>query len=110
VFVGHVDLVVVYVVARAAGKMVGAAIGARLAGAPPVVARWLGLALTPQAGVAVGLALAVEGIPTLRSAGPLVVNLVLATTLVYEVTGPIATRYALARAGELGPERERNHP
>jgi Kef-type K+ transport system membrane component KefB len=96
-----------YLVARVVGKMLGAAAGARLGRSEPTVTRWLGLGLVPQAGVAMGLALTLAHEPAFRACGEVVVNTILATTLVYEVIGPLAARFALARAGELGVKRER---
>jgi Kef-type K+ transport system membrane component KefB len=46
-----------YVLFRVVGKVVGAAAGGVLAGVPETTKRWLGLALLPQAGVALGFAL-----------------------------------------------------
>jgi Kef-type K+ transport system membrane component KefB len=96
-----------YLIARVIGKVLGAAVGARVVGAAPSVVRWLGLGLVPQAGVAVGLALSLSHHPEFQQAGPSILTAVLATTLVYEIVGPFAARFALARAGELGTRRER---
>jgi Kef-type K+ transport system membrane component KefB len=103
----YLGLVAVYYLARVAGKVAGAAGGGLASGAEPVVRRWLGLALIPQAGVAVGLALAIGQYPNFRPVSEVVVNVILGSTLLAEVTGPIAVRIALGRAGELGEERER---
>jgi Kef-type K+ transport system membrane component KefB len=105
VFQEYPLLILGYFLARIAGKMAGGALGARAAGAPPQVVRWLGLGLVPQAGVAVGLALALRHQPGFEATAALVVNLILGTTLLYELIGPLATRFALARAGELGSKR-----
>lgn len=103
----NVALVGAYFFARVVGKLVGAAGGARVAGAPPQVSRWLGLALMPQAGVAVGLVLTLAQYPFLAPVGPVVVNVILGTTMLYELVGPFAVLFALGRAGELGEKRER---
>jgi Kef-type K+ transport system membrane component KefB len=103
----NLALVVTYVVARVIGKLGGAALGARLGGAPPVVRRWLGLGLVTQAGIAVGLSLMLAQLPAFRPAGAVIVNTVLAATMIYEVVGPLTARFALDRAGELGPKRGR---
>jgi Kef-type K+ transport system membrane component KefB len=105
VFQQYPLLILGYFLARIAGKMAGGALGAHAAGATPEVVRWLGLGLVPQAGVAVGLALALRHQPGFEATGALVVNLILGTTLLYELIGPLATRFALARAGELGSKR-----
>ena len=100
-FVGHLDLVLVYFFARIIGKIGGAALGASVAGASPAIVRWLGLGLTSQAGVAVGLALTLSLNPAFKEVSTLVVNVILASTLMYEVLGPLATKFALGKAKEL---------
>ena len=92
--VGLVALV--FVVARVTGKALGSAAGAGISRAGPVVRRWMGLALMPQAGVAIGMALlASERFPTYQD---VILPVVIGTTVLFELTGPIATRVALARA------------
>jgi hypothetical protein len=60
--------------------------------------RWLGPAILPQAGVALGMALvAGNAFPTLRDT---VLPLVVGSTIVFELAGPPLTRLALIRAGE----------
>jgi Kef-type K+ transport system membrane component KefB len=108
VLTDHVELVAAYFLARAGGKIAGAALGARLGGAPPAVVRWLGFGLVPQAGVAVGLALALSQDPNLHSASEVVINVILGSTLLTAVIGPVAMRLVLVRAGELGARRKRS--
>ncbi|MBU0946444.1 MAG: cation:proton antiporter [Proteobacteria bacterium] len=105
VFVGHLDLVLIYFVARIIGKIGGAALGAAAVGASQPVVRWLGLGLVPQAGVAVGLALTLGNEPVFKELSTMILNVILATTLLYEVLGPLAAKFALGRANELGRER-----
>lgn len=101
VFRDHLDLIVTYLVMRTAGKIVGATIGSPLVRAPATVVRWLRFGLVPQAGVAVGLALTLMHHPEYGEASSAIVNVILATTVVYEVVGPIVARFGLQRAGEL---------
>lgn len=83
-----------YVILRLAGKVGGAWVGARLAGSPPEVGRWMGLALLPQASVALGLALAAaERFPETP-----ILSVAAASTVLFELSGPLATRLALSRA------------
>lgn len=87
-----------YVAARAAGKLGGARLGARLGGLSAPERRYVGWCLLPQAGVALGLGLSLaEHLPEL---GPRVLSTLVATTIAFELTGPIAARLALKRAGE----------
>lgn len=98
-------LVLLYFFARIIGKIGGAALGAAIAGASQPVVCWLGLGLVPQAGVAVGLALTLSHEPAFKEINTLIVNVILATTLLNEVLGPIAAKFALGQAKELGLKR-----
>lgn len=109
VFAAYAGLILIYFIARALGKLIGAQAGARLAGASPPVARWLGLGLLPQGGVAIGLALLLAHAPGFEAVGVVLVNVIVATTLLNESLGAISVRFALARVGELGKKRERSH-
>lgn len=92
--------VVAYVLLRVVGRLVGAALGLRFAGRTDGGGVGLGLALLPQAGVALGLALlAVDRIP---SVGREILPIVVAATVVFELIGPPLTRTAVVRAGEAG--------
>jgi Kef-type K+ transport system membrane component KefB len=100
VFMQGVDLVMIYVFARVIGKMVGIYIAAKLSAAPQNIQRYLGFAVIPQAGIAIGLALSLLNQPELHDIALLVLNVILASTLIYEILGPMATRYALIKSGE----------
>jgi Kef-type K+ transport system membrane component KefB len=87
-----------YVIFRSVGKIVGAYAGAKFAGAPPNVSNYVGWCLLPQAGVALGLGLlAAEQFP---ERGAAILSLLVGTTFLFEVAGPIAARVSLRRAGE----------
>lgn len=89
--------------------MGGAFIGSKLVKAEPFVQKYLGLALLSQAGVAVGLAVTVTG--ELSSygkvgadLGAMAITIIAATTVVFEIIGPLGVRYAVNRAGEAESE------
>jgi Kef-type K+ transport system membrane component KefB len=87
-----------YVIFRSIGKIFGAYVGARFARAPDDLAKRIGWCLLPQAGVALGLGLlAAERFPEFGSA---ILSLLVGTTFVFEVLGPVAARVSLKRAGE----------
>lgn len=91
-----------YVLARALGKCVGATIGAKVEKCSPNIVKYLGLTLIPQAGVAIGMARMTFSVMPEYAA---VVNaVVLAGTLIYELTGPVITKIALTSAGEIRKE------
>ena len=103
--IGWIGLV--YTGTRMAGKFLGASAGAFLSKAPKSVRKYIGFSLWPQIGVALALAITVgkdfarygdEG----QSLSVLVINILLFTTLITEVIGPLMTRWAIGRAGETG--------
>jgi Kef-type K+ transport system membrane component KefB len=90
---------IAYLVARSIGLVGGGFFGGFVAKAPRSVRIHTGWCLLPQAGVALGLALIVtERYPEF---GPQVLSIVVATTIVFEIVGPLITRFALYRAGEV---------
>jgi len=88
-----------YIISRSIGKIVGAYIGARITKSPPVVQKYLGITLLPQAGVAIGLSLVAQKI--LPEFGTSIRTIVLFSTLIYELLGPVLTKIALIKAGEI---------
>lgn len=87
-----------YVVSRVIGKVLGAYLGCKIAKSKPVVQKYLGLTLVPQAGVAIGLTLLVES--ALPEYGVKIRTVILAATVIYELVGPLCTKFAIFRAGE----------
>lgn len=94
---------VVYLVARSLGKYFGAFLGAIVSKSERTVRNYLGITLLPQAGVAIGMAQSVAANPELHAAGisSQIVAIVLFATLVYEIVGPVLTKIALTKAGEI---------
>ena len=88
----------VYIISRIIGRIGGAYAGAVIAGAEDSIKRYMGLALMAQAGVAIGLAMMAK--VNLPHTGGAILNTIIATTVIYEILGPIATRYALVKSGD----------
>ena len=99
---------VAYLLARSLGKWFGAWVGSVCVHAEPNVRKYRGLALLPQAGVAIGMAQL--SITLLPQYGSQINAVVLSATLVYELIGPVITKIALTRAGEIEPEKKRTKP
>ncbi|MBR6408553.1 MAG: cation:proton antiporter [Clostridia bacterium] len=91
----------VYIVVRALGKYIGAGVGSRLMKCEPQVQKYLGITLFPQAGVALGMSLTAS---SLGAEGALVRNIVLFGVLIYELFGPVLTKIALTKAGDITPD------
>ena len=94
--------------ARGAGKLIAGRFAMGFAGTTERVRRNLGMALLPQAGLAVGLMLLVVEDPSFpREMRDFILASVLAVVTLNEIIGPICTRIALARSGDLGRDRAR---
>ncbi|MDD7446530.1 MAG: cation:proton antiporter [Clostridiales bacterium] len=93
----------IYIVVRALGKYFGAYLGAVVVKASPNIRRYLGITLLPQAGVAIGMAQ--MALATMPEFGARIQAVVLAATLIYELVGPVATKIALTKAGEIAPAK-----
>lgn len=89
----------VYVIGRVIGKVLGAALGAKISKAPKIVSKWLGFTLVPQEGVAIGLATSAAA--TLPEYGKRIQTIVLCGVVIYELLGPVITKFALKKAGEI---------
>ena len=100
---------VVYFFVRIVGKYAGAYAGCRMAGKPEKVRRWLGLALIPQAGVAIGLA--ALGARELGGAtGRALETIILSSSVLYELIGPAAAKLSLYLSGSYSNRLEEAAP
>jgi Kef-type K+ transport system membrane component KefB len=89
----------VYVVARCTGKYFGIRLTARWRQESPEVQRCLGATLIAQAGAAIGLVqIATARDPVL---GNHLSTIIVGTVVVFEIAGPLLTRWAVVRAGEV---------
>ena len=93
-----------YIVTRSLGKYLGAYISAKAVHCEPLIQRYLGITLLPQAGVALGMSVTVA--QTLGAEGQMVRNIVLFGVLIYELVGPTLTRIALTKSGDITPRVE----
>jgi len=98
----------IYFLFRIIGKMGGAWLGAVIARASTPVCRYLGLALIPQAGVAIGLIFLIQANPDLATYSLIITPVVLTTVFLTELFGPVTARYALEKAGEAQETEEGN--
>lgn len=99
-----VGIGVAYIISRSVGKWAGASISSKVMHCEPMIQKYLGITLLPQAGVALGMSVTVA--QTLGEGGELVRNIVLFSVLIYELVGPTLTRIALTRAGDIQPKAE----
>ncbi len=104
----------VYILGRAAGLIGGARLGSMLGHVEEQIKKYLGLGILSQAGVAIGLSLIVKqdfaqiaiqhNLPHVAKIGVAVITTITATSIFFEIIGPILTKFALKRAGEIPSE------
>ena len=94
---------VIYILSRCLGKYFGSWIGTTVMKCDHRVRKYLGVALFPQAGVALGMCLQATA---LGSMGQLIRSIILFSVLVYELTGPMMTKIVLTKSGDIQPKSE----
>ena len=101
--IGFVAIIfAVYIIMRCLGKYFGSFIGCKITKRDPHITNYLGITLFPQAGVAIGMANTISSIPAFNgNTGNIIVTVVLCATLVYELVGPLLTKWSLQKAGEI---------
>ena len=99
-----------YLLARSSGKYIGSYLGCKITKRSKNIKRYLGITLLPQAGVAIGMANTISSIDAFKNgAGDIIVTVVLCATLIYELFGPLLTKWSLNKAGEI-PDLDGNYP
>ena len=94
----------VFMAFRSLGKISGAYLSCRMEKTSPIIQKYLGITLLPQAGVALGMALTARNLAD----GEVVGNVVLFAVLLYELFGPTLTKWALLKAGEISIEGKKS--
>lgn len=95
-----VGIGLIYIIFRSIGKYEGALISAKWSGCSPSIQKYLGITLLPQAGVALGMCTTAM---QLGESGALIRNITLFAVLIYELVGPLMTKWALTQAGDIKP-------
>jgi Kef-type K+ transport system membrane component KefB len=89
---------VVYILCRLMGKYYGSMLGSIFGNADAATKKWMPIALFPQAGVAIGMALvASTHFPEYRQ---ILLPVIISSKVVFEIIGPVFTRLALKRASK----------
>ncbi len=94
----------VYILFRSLGKYLGAFASCHMTGCDSSITKYLGITLLPQAGVALGMAQTSAALGD----GATIRNVVLFSVLIYELVGPVLTKWALMKSGEISPEGKTN--
>ncbi|MBE6733842.1 MAG: cation:proton antiporter [Ruminococcaceae bacterium] len=98
---------IVYIIFRCLGKYFGASFSAKITHCEKTVQDYLGITLFPQAGVALGMTL-IASAEFGGAQGDVIRNITLFSVMVYELVGPLLTKIALTKAGEIKPEERKS--
>lgn len=89
----------IFILARAFGKMFGAYLGATIGGSSKNVRKYLGPTLLSETGIAIGLALfAKELFP---NDGETLIAITIASSFIFDMIGPFLVKISLKKAGEI---------
>lgn len=105
-FAGLGVIGVCYFLIRIVGKYVGAYIGCAWAGTSKKIRNYLGMALVPQAGVAIGLAFLGRRMLS-DDLGKMLLSIILSSSVLYELIGPASAKIALVRTGAIKKDQLR---
>ena len=106
-----------YIISRCIGKYYGAMMSAKSTKCSSDIVKYLGITLFPQAGVALGMVSTVSSDGIISSDIASTVRfIILFAVLVYEIFGPIMTKWSLTKAGDItekpanSSRRRKNQP
>ena len=95
--IGYIGIL--YFVSRIVGKIMGSYLGGMIAETDRQIRKYMGLALMPQAGVALGMGIIAK--TEFPEIGDMVFSTIVASTVLYEIVGPLATKYALIKTKNI---------
>ncbi len=99
---------VAYFAVRIIGKYLGAFLGCAVMREDKKTRNFLGLALIPQAGVAIGLAfLGARLMP--GEIGQSLLTVILASSVLYELVGPVCAKFAIFKSGSIKKKADDSH-
>ncbi|MDY6904277.1 MAG: cation:proton antiporter [Thermodesulfobacteriota bacterium] len=104
VLLANYQLILIFVVCRATGKVAGTMLGAAVSGASPKVRKYTVGGLIPQGGIVIGLALVMQQNQSFGHVTDIVINVIIGATIIHELTGPLIAKVFLKKAGELDPQ------
>ncbi len=102
VLASNAVLILIFVIFRFLGKFSGTFVGGKLSKSSPTVQKFTAGGLIPQGGIVIGLALVMQQNPSFRSVSDIIINVIIGSTIIHEILGPVLSKFALQQAGEIG--------
>lgn len=106
VLVSNYLFILIFVISRSMGKFSGTLVGGKLSKASASVQKFTAGGLIPQGGIVIGLALVIKQNPAFNSISDIIMNVIIGATIIHEIVGPVISKFALGKAGELTVHKE----
>ena len=97
-------LIIFFAIFRTIGKFSGAATGAFVAKSSSAVKKYTGGGLIPLGGIVIGLALMIKQNPAFSSMSDIIISVIVGSTIIHELIGPIFVKLCLRKAGEINDD------
>lgn len=101
VLISNYIFILMFVLFRSAGKYCGTFLGGKITKASSSVQKYAAGGLIPQGGIVIGLALIIKQNPAFNSVSDIILNVVIGATIIHEIIGPVISKFALVKAGEI---------
>ena len=98
-------MIIMFVIFRFLGKFSGTFVGGKISNASAPVQKYAAGGLVPQGGIVIGLALVIKQKPVFSSVSDIILNVIIGATIIHEIIGPIFSKFALEKAGELSTNK-----
>jgi len=94
-------LIIIFIIFRSLGKLTGTVAGGKLSKSSLSVQRYTVGGLIPQGGIVIGLALVIKQDPVFNPIADIILNVIIGATIIHEILGPVISKFALEKAGEI---------
>ena len=101
VMVSNYLFIIIFIVFRSIGKFSGTIVGGKISKSSLSVQKYTGGGLIPQGGIVIGLALVIKQNPAFNSISDIILNVIIGATIIHEILGPVISKFALEKAGEI---------
>lgn len=101
---GSLLIIVIFVLARIAGKFTGIYTGASMLKTDLEIKKYTAWGLFPQGGIVIGLALLLKDNPAFNESASTIIGIVIGAALIHEILGPVVSKIALKKSGDIKQE------